>query len=113
MNCTNTSPQVYFGGVQSALLEQTTDPVLVALREGVQWRDSLEGILKEVAAGHLATWDNSITTRLLVAVKFTDFTGRPMVHFPAFELLQERIAWPMQQHAPYKRRSDLITSHKV
>lgn len=61
--------QVYFGGVQSALLEATEDPVLVALREGVQWRDSLEQILEDVVAGHLATWDNSITTRLLVAVR--------------------------------------------
>ncbi|KAK3877689.1 hypothetical protein Pcinc_017623 [Petrolisthes cinctipes] len=105
--------KVYFGGVQSALLEQTTDPMLVALREGVQWRDSLEGILKEVAAGHLATWDNSITTRLLVAIKFTDLKGRPMVHFPAFELLLERIAWPMQQHAPYKKRFDQLIDRVI
>ncbi|KAG7176009.1 Glutamate receptor ionotropic, delta-1-like 28, partial [Homarus americanus] len=102
--------KVYFGGVQSALLEQAQDPVLIALREGVQWRDSLEGILKDVVKGTLATWDNSITTRLLVAVKYTDRNGQPLVHLPGFELLQERIAWPMQQYAPYKRSNKILTS---
>ena len=97
-------PKVYFGGVQSALLDQAQDPVLIALREGVQWQDSLPGILQEVVQGRLATWDNGITTRLLVAAKFTDTSGQPLVHFPGFHLLQERIAWPLQQHAPYKRR---------
>lgn len=96
--------QVYFGGVQSAILEQATDPVMVALREGVIWRDSLDGILQDVVKGTLATWDNSITTRLTIAVKYTDATGRPLVHLPGFEIMQERIAWPMQQYAPYKRR---------
>lgn len=95
---------MYFGGVQSAILEQASDPVMVALREGVIWRDSLDGILQDVLKGTLATWDNSITTRLTIAVKYTDPTGRPLVHLPGFELLQERIAWPMQQYAPYKRR---------
>ncbi|XP_042202981.1 glutamate receptor ionotropic, delta-1-like [Homarus americanus] len=105
--------KVYFGGVQSALLEQAQDPVLIALREGVQWRDSLEGILKDVVKGTLATWDNSITTRLLVAVKYTDRNGQPLVHLPGFELLQERIAWPMQQYAPYKRSFDKYINRVV
>ena len=90
--------------MQSALLDQAQDPDLIALREGVQWRDSLSGILQEVVEGKLATWDNGITTRLLVASKFTDTAGQPLVHFPNFHLLLERIAWPLQQHAPYKRR---------
>ncbi|XP_050687409.1 glutamate receptor ionotropic, delta-2-like isoform X2 [Eriocheir sinensis] len=105
--------KVSFGGVQEAILEQAKDPVLTALREGVQWRDSLSGILQEVVKGQLATWDNSITTRLLVAVKFTDTTGQPLVHFPGFHLLQERIAWPLQQHAPYKPRMDQLISRVV
>lgn len=96
--------KVSFGGVQEAILEQAKDPVLIALRKGVQWQDSLSGILQEVVKGQLATWDNGITTRLLVAVQFTDNTGQPLVHFPGFHLLQERIAWPLQQHAPYKPR---------
>ncbi|KAK8382439.1 hypothetical protein O3P69_015401 [Scylla paramamosain] len=105
--------KVYFGGVQSALLDQAQDPDLIALREGVQWRDSLPGILQEVVAGKLATWDNGITTRLLVASKFTDTAGQPLVHFPGFHLLQERIAWPLQQHAPYKRRLDQLIDQVV
>ncbi|KAG0714519.1 hypothetical protein GWK47_013979 [Chionoecetes opilio] len=105
--------KVYFGGVQSALLDQAQDPVLIALREGVQWRDSLSGILQEVEEGRLATWDNGITTRLLVASKFSDSSGQPLIHFPSFDLLQERIAWPLQQHAPYKRRLDQLIAHVV
>ncbi|XP_071514341.1 glutamate receptor ionotropic, delta-2-like [Panulirus ornatus] len=105
--------KVYFGGVQSSLLEQAQDPTLIALREGVQWRSSLEGILQDVAKGSFATWDNSITTRLLVALRFTDTSGQPLVHFPGFELLQERIAWPMQTHAPYKPRFDQLISRVV
>ncbi|KAK7056579.1 hypothetical protein SK128_023922 [Halocaridina rubra] len=105
--------KVNFGGVQNALLEQTKDPVLIAIREGVQWRKSLDGILQDVVKGTLATWDNSITTRLTIAVKFTDRAGRPLVHLPGFELLQERIAWPMQQYAPYKRRFDELIKRVV
>ena len=48
--------QVNFGGVQNALLEQTTDPILIKLREGVQWRTSLDDILEDVVEGTLATW---------------------------------------------------------
>ncbi|XP_068202845.1 glutamate receptor ionotropic, delta-1-like [Palaemon carinicauda] len=105
--------KVNFGGIQNAILEQTKDPVLIALREGVQWRSSLDGILHDVAKGTLATWDNSITTRLTIAVKFTDSKGQPLVHLPGFELLQERIAWPMQQHAPYKQRFDELIARVV
>ncbi|XP_064109578.1 glutamate receptor ionotropic, delta-1-like [Macrobrachium nipponense] len=105
--------KVNFGGIQNAILEQTQDPVLIALREGVQWRSSLDGILQDVVKGTLATWDNSITTRLTIAVKFTDSSGQPLVHLPGFELLQERIAWPMQQHAPYKQRFDKLISRVV
>ncbi|XP_053657373.2 glutamate receptor ionotropic, delta-1-like [Cherax quadricarinatus] len=105
--------KVFFGGVQNDLLEQTKDPVLIALREGVQWRDSLEDILQEVVKGRLATWDNSITTRLLIALKYSDSKGQPLVHLPGFELLQERIAWPMQKHASYKPRFDELISRVV
>nr|XP_045626203.1 uncharacterized protein LOC123775262 isoform X2 [Procambarus clarkii] len=105
--------QVFFGGIQNDLLEETHDPVLIALRQGVQWRDSLEEILHEVVKGKLATWDNSITTRLLIAIKYTDSKGQPLVHLPGFELLQERIAWPMQQYAPYKPRFDELISRVV
>ncbi|XP_076044882.1 glutamate receptor ionotropic, delta-1-like [Oratosquilla oratoria] len=105
--------KVYFGGVQAALLEQTQDPVLVALREGVEWRSSLDEILKDVAKGASATWDNRITTRLKVAVQFTDSSGQPMVHFTGYELLLERIAWPMQSFAPYKKRFDSVIARVV
>nr|XP_045626202.1 glutamate receptor ionotropic, delta-1-like isoform X1 [Procambarus clarkii] len=105
--------KVFFGGIQNDLLEETHDPVLIALRQGVQWRDSLEEILHEVVKGKLATWDNSITTRLLIAIKYTDSKGQPLVHLPGFELLQERIAWPMQQYAPYKPRFDELISRVV
>ncbi|KAA0202084.1 Ionotropic receptor 128 [Hyalella azteca] len=98
--------KVNFGGVQNALLEQTKDPVLIRLREGVQWYRSLDSILKEVVAGKLATWDNRITTRLEIAVHFTDKSGQPLVTLTGFELLQERIAWPMTRLAPFKCRFD-------
>ncbi|XP_042858563.1 glutamate receptor ionotropic, delta-1-like, partial [Penaeus japonicus] len=105
--------RVYYGGIQSTILEQATDPVMVALREGVNWRKSLENILKDVAKGTTATWDNSITTRLLIAVKFTDRRGRPKVHMPGFNVHVDRIAWPLLEHAPFKRRFDQLIDRVV
>ena len=50
------SCEVDFGGTQAVLLTGTQDLVLTQLRDGVQWRTSLDDILEEVVTGTLATW---------------------------------------------------------
>ena len=45
------------------MLEQAKDPTLIKLREGVQWRSSLDNILQDVVAGTLATWVTILNTQ--------------------------------------------------
>ena len=59
--------------------------------------------VKRSRKGHLLQ-DNRITTRLKLAVHFTDSAGQPLVTLTGFELLQERVVWPLTKDAPFKQR---------
>lgn len=86
------------------MLERTTNPTLQALGKGVHWRTDLDKILEDVVKGKIATWENAITARLKVALKYSDDSGQPMVHFTKHSLLKERISWPIRKNAPFKNR---------
>lgn len=82
--------------------------MLKALAEGVEWSKSLDKTLKRVVMGEIATWENAITTKLKVATEYTDKNGQPLVYFTGTSLLLERVMWPLQKHASYKKRYFII-----